>query len=207
MPITPKGAEGTVEYGLSNVYIASVTETKDPVTGVITTTYGTPKAWPGAVTLNITPKSGSSDVYADNRVWYTTQAASGADGTFESMHVPEWAEVDLLGRTVDSNGGIVETDADRAPYFAMLFEIETDTVPTRYVYYKCQLSQPAGAWETTNENGGDPKKATANIKIIPRADVDEKDGKNVHVLKTKYTATADATAYDGFYTAVVEPNF
>ena len=49
MAITPKGTEGTVQFGLCNVYVASVTETRDPVTGVISTTYGTPKAWPGEI--------------------------------------------------------------------------------------------------------------------------------------------------------------
>lgn len=44
-----------VLYGLSNVHYAKLTETTDPITGVITTTFGQIKAWPGAVNLTLDP--------------------------------------------------------------------------------------------------------------------------------------------------------
>lgn len=204
MAITPKGTEGTVQFGLCNVYVASVTETRDPVTGVISTTYGTPKAWPGAVHMTLNTKATSEDSYADNGVWYVSNTNPGYDGTYESMHVPEWAATDLLGRYADDNGAIIESTEDRPAYFALMFETDTDTVPTRYVYYKCILSNPSGDWETKTDSTT-PKTATANIRVMPRADVDTVGGLSKHAIGAVVSATTDGTAYDGFYSAVYEP--
>lgn len=204
MAITPKGDEGTVMFGLSNVYIASVTETRDPDTGVISTTYGTPKAWPGAVHMTLNTKASSEDSYADNGVWYVSMTNPGYDGTYESMHVPDWAATDLLGRYADDNGAIIESAEDRPTYFALMFETDTDTVPIRYVYYKCMLTNPSGDWETKTDSTT-PKTATANLRVMPRADVDEVGGVNKHAIGAVVSATTDGTAYDGFYSAVYEP--
>ena len=204
MAITPKGDEGSVSFGLSNVYIASVTETRDPDTGVISTTYGTPKAWPGAVHMTLNTKVTSEDSYADNGVWYVSMTNPGYDGTYESMHVPDWAATDLLGRYADDNGAIIESAEDRPTYFALMFETDTDTVPTRYVYYKCMLTNPSGDWETKTDSTT-PKTATANLRVMPRADVDTVDGLNKHAIGAVVSATTDGTAYDGFYSAVYEP--
>lgn len=204
MPITPKGTEGSVMFGLSNVYIASVTESRDALTGEITTIYGTPKAWPGAVHMTLNTKATSEDSYADNGVWYTTMTNPGYDGTYESMHVPDWAATDLLGRYADTNGAIIENSEDRPQYFALMFETQTDTVPTRYVYYKCMLTNPSGDWETTTDSTT-PKTATATLRVMPRGDVDEVGGKNLHAIGACVSATTDGTAYDGFYSAVYTP--
>lgn len=205
MAITPKGAEGSVMFGLSNVYIASVTEARDALTGEVTTTYGEPKAWPGAVHMTLNTKATSADSYADNGVWYTTMSNPGYDGSYESMHVPEWAATDLLGRLKDNNGAIIECSEDRPLYFALMFETDTDTVPTRYVFYKCMLTNPSGDWETKTDSTT-PKTATANIRVMPRADVDVVGGLNKHAIGATVSATTDATAYDDFYEAVYAPS-
>lgn len=48
-------AESKVMYGLSNVHYALLTETTDPETGAVVSTYGEVKAWPGAVDLTLDP--------------------------------------------------------------------------------------------------------------------------------------------------------
>lgn len=204
MAITPKGTEATVQFGLKNVMIASVTESRDPDTGVVTTTYGTPKAWPGAVHMTLNTKASATDSYADDGVWYVAISNPGYDGTYESMHVPDWAATDLLGRYADTNGAIIENAEDRPAYFALMFETDTDTVPTRYVYYKCMLTNPSGDWETKQDTTT-PKTATANIRVMPRADIDTVGGVSKRAIGACVSATTDGTAYDGFYSAVYEP--
>ena len=49
-----------VQYGLKNVYYATVT------VGTNTVTYGTPVAWPGAVSLSLSAEGDTNDFYADN---------------------------------------------------------------------------------------------------------------------------------------------
>ena len=137
-------------------------------------------------------------------MWYVSNTNPGYDGTYESMHVPDWASTDLLGRYADDNGAIIESSEDRPNYFALMFETDTDTVPTRYVYYKCILSNPSGDWETKTDSTT-PKTATANIRVMPRADVDTVSGLSKHAIGAVVSATTDGTAYDGFYSAVYEP--
>lgn len=205
MAITPKGSEGTVEFGLCNVHYALVTETRDADTGVVTSSYGTVKAWPGAIKMTLTNKGSSNDSYADNGVWYTSISNPGYDGSYENFHVPEAVLVDLLGRVVDNDGAIIEFSEGRPALFALMFEIDTDTVPTRYVYYKCQLSNINIEGETKTDSTT-PKSGTASIRIMPRADADTVGGLDWHAIGKTCTATTDATAYDAFYDAVSEPN-
>lgn len=205
MAITPKGTEGTVQFGLKNVYVASVTEAVNALTGELETTYGTPKAWPGAVHMTLNTKATSNDSYADDGIWYVSISNPGYDGTYESMHVPDYAATDLLGRYADNNGAIIESSEDRPKYFALMFETDTDTVPTRYVYYKCILTNPSGDWETKTDSTT-PKTATANIRIMPRCDKDQvTTGVYKHAIGACVSATTDGTAYDSFYTTVYEP--
>ena len=51
-----------------------------------------------------------------------------------------------------------------------------------------------------------PKTATANLRVMPRGDVDTKDGKNYHIIGGYVDGTVDATAYDDFYNAVYVPS-
>lgn len=199
-----KGNEGTVMFGLCNVHVALLTETRDPVTGEITTSYGNPKKWEGAVHMTLTTKATSSDTYADNGVWYVSANNPGYDGSYESMGVPDWALTDLLGRLKDDNGAIFESVEDRAKPFALMFETDTDTYPIKYVYYKCQLSNPSGDWETKTDSTN-PKTATANLRVMPRAEAVTIDGEERHIIGAMVDATVDATAYDAFYNAVYQP--
>ena len=204
MAITPKGTEGSVDFGLCNVMIASVTETVNTTTGKLETSYGTPKAWAGAVHMTLNTKGSITDTYADNGVWYTAVSNPGYDGSYECMHVLEWVATDLLGRNLDNNGAIIESTEDRPKYFALMFETDTDTEPTRYVFYKCMIQPINGDWETKTD-ATNPKSHTATIKIMPRADEDTINSKKVHAIGATLSATADGTAYDGFFSQVYEP--
>ena len=206
MAITPKGSEGTVEFGLCNVHYATVTETPDPQTGVISTTYGTIKSWAGAIKMTLNNKGSSNDSFADNGVWYTTISNPGYDGSFENFHVPQAVLTDLMGRVIDDDGAIVEFTEGRPAMFALMFEVDTDTVPTRYIYYKCQLSNINVEAETKTDSTT-PKSNTASIRIMPRAEEDTVSGKKMHAIGKVCTATTDGTAYDAFFTTVQEPKF
>ena len=54
-----------VQYGLKNVYYATVT------VGTNTVTYGSPVAWPGAVSLSLSAEGDTNDFYADNIKYFT----------------------------------------------------------------------------------------------------------------------------------------
>lgn len=62
-------AESKVMYGLSNVHYALLTETTDPETGAIVSTYGDVKAWPGAVNITLDPQGNPVTFSADNTAY------------------------------------------------------------------------------------------------------------------------------------------
>lgn len=198
-----------VFYGLSNVHYAKLTETVDPITGVVTTSYGAPKAWPGAVHLTLDPNGNPVIFSADNTAYYTISNNRGYEGDFECAKIPDDILVDTLGNTEDDNGMIVETDKDEVSYFALMFEIDTDKNPNRYVFYKVCLSERPGIESETIDVTGDISVATQTVKFqaMPRTDYVEVDGIQKHLIKAFTGANIDETAYNNFYQSVYEPTF
>lgn len=198
-----------VFYGLSNVHYAKLTETVDPITGAVTTSYGAPKAWPGAVHLTLDPNGNPVIFSADNSAYYTISNNRGYEGDFECAKIPDDILVDTLGNTEDDNGMIVETDKDEVSYFALMFEFETDKNPNRYVFYKVCLSERPGLESETVDVTGDITVATQTVKFqaMPRTDYVEIDGIQKHLVKAFTGANIDPEAYNNFYQSVYQPSF
>ena len=58
-------ADNKVHFGLTNAYYFPMTEVTDPVSGEVTTTYGAPVKWPGAVSIGLSNNASQTDFYAD----------------------------------------------------------------------------------------------------------------------------------------------
>lgn len=198
-----------VMYGLSNVHYAMLTETTDPETGAIVSSYGDVKAWPGAVNLTLDPSGNPVIFSADNMAYYTLINNQGYEGSAEFALLPDSIRTDILGNTVDENGFIVETDHDQVKYFALMFEINTDQNPNRYVFYKVSLSQrPSVASETVDVTSDlSVKTESVNFKASPMASETVINGVRCHLVKAFTSQTVDATAYNDFYQSVYIPDF
>lgn len=198
-----------VMYGLSNVHYAMLTESTDPVTGEIVSTYGQVKAWPGAVNITLDPSGNPVIFSADNTAYYTLINNQGYEGSFETALIPDDIRLDTLGNTKDNNGMIVESDHDEVSYFALMFEINTDKNPNRYVFYKVSLSQrPSVASETVDVTSDlSVKTETVNFKAMPQTSETVINGVRCHLVKAFTGQDVDATAYNNFYTAVYTPDF
>lgn len=199
--------DAKVFYGLCNVYYALATEST--VGGVTTTTYDTPKAWPGAVNITLDPSGNPVIFSADNTAYYTIANNQGYEGDFECAMIPDDVRVDTLGNKTDDNGMIVETDHDEISYFALMFEFNTDKNPNRYVFYKVSLAQrPSVASETVDVSSDlSIKTEKVKFKAMPQADATVIDGVECHLVKAFTGANVDATAYANFYSAVYVPTF
>lgn len=198
-----------VMYGLSNVHYALLTETTDPQTGEIVSSYGEVKAWPGAVNITLDPSGNPVIFSADNSAYYTLINNQGYEGSFECALIPDDIRLDTLGNSKDNNGFIVESDHDQVSYFALMFEINTDQNPNRYVFYKVSLSQrPSVASETVDVTSDlSVKTETVNFKAMPQSSETVIDGVRCHIVKAFTGQDVDATAYNNFYTAVYTPDF
>lgn len=200
--------DAKVFYGLSNVHYAMLTETVDE-NGVVTSSYGSPKVWPGAVNITLDPSGNPVIFSADNTAYYTLANNQGYEGDFECAMIPDDVRIDTLGNKADDNGMIVETDKDEVSYFALMFEFNTDKNPNRYVFYKVSLAQrPSVASETVDVSSDlAVKTEKVKFKAVPQASETVIDGINCHLVKAFTGANIDSAAYNTFYQSVYTPSF
>lgn len=178
-----------VQYGLKNVYYAAVT------VGTNTVTYGTPVAWPGAVSLNLSAEGDTNDFYADNIKYFTAIANNGYSGDFESAMIPESFKTSIMGEVAGTGAkaGIMFEDATVQPKaFALLFQFEGDESATKYVLYNCKMARPALESSTT-EDGIEVQTVSGEITASPRA--------FDNIVKGVCASTA-STAYTNWFSAV-----
>ena len=190
--------QNKVKFGLKNVHYASVSEVTS--LGVTTTTYGTPKAWAGAVNMEVNPTSTDPSVFrADDSDYYIVSGSSqGFDGTYECAYIPEDVETDVMGAIKDNNGVICEYANDEVKYIALMFEIDGDNSGRRYLVPKVKFNKPSISAETTGTDGNTPKTSSLTFKAAPRPD----DGlARLHTGDT----TPDAT-YNNWFNTVYTPS-
>lgn len=180
-----------IKFGLKNVHYAVVTETTNPSTGVVTSSYGAVKAWPGAVNLTLDPQGDDNPFYADDGVYFMLGNNNGYQGDFESALIPEDVQTSVFGQTKDANGVITETSDDVKKYIAFMFQFALDASERRYVMYRCSLTRPSVSSGTTSETT-DPQTDTVTLTATPRPDDH----------KVKAYVDKGESAYANWYTSV-----
>ena len=183
-----------VKYNLKNVHAAVLTE--EVVEGVTEYSYATPKAIPGAVSINLDAEGDSSPFYADGIVYFRTFANNGYSGDLEIALIPEWFRTDILQEDGDANGVLVEkSDIGESVKFALLFEFTGDAKGIRHVLYNCSASRPSLESQTKEETI-EPGTETLTITADPRGD---------GLVKARTGDTTTTTVYNGWYTSVYTP--
>lgn len=180
-----------VQYGLKNVHYATVT------VGTNSVSYGTPVAWPGAVSLALSAEGDTNDFYADNIKYFTAIANNGYSGDFESALIPESFRTEIMGETVGTGAksGIYYEHADVAPKaFALLFQFEGDQNATKYVLYNCKMTRP-DIESSTTEDGIEVQTVSGGITATPRA--------FDNIVKAQCANTA-SSAYSQWFSSVQE---
>lgn len=191
----------TIKYGLKNLHYALVTETTQ--SGVTTSSYGTIKSWPGAVSLSMQASQDKTVFRADDSDYYVSYGEGQYSGTIETAMIPDDLKKDLGWVKQDDNGLLVESSDDYkiTKYIALMFEFNNDEKATRHVFYKTSISRADVAGQTTGEGGTiQPQTETVNITAVPRADAD----RYIHAATGSATTT---TSYDAWYTTVQVPVF
>ena len=181
-----------VKFGLSNVHVAKITKGED---GAIT--YGTPFKIPGAVNLSLDAEGDNEPFYADNMKYYESYANNGYSGELEIAKIPDEFLKEVLGQTIDSVGGVLETINDVISPFAFMYQIEGDETGTRFCYYNATVSRPSTEASTT-EDTKTPNTDTLSITTSARED-------NGQVRYKLALSDTNKTEYDAFFDEVPEP--
>lgn len=187
-------AANKIRYGLKNVHFAKLTETVDASTGEVTYAYGTVKAWPGAVSMNLEPQGEITNEHADDGVWYTFAQNGGYQGDFEYEVMPEDFKSDILSETVDSNGVFIEEADKPTTYFALLYEVNGDAHKSKKLFYKCSATRE-NVENSTTEDSIEATHGTITITAVPRAD---------QKVKASTGSTTDASVVLAWYNSVYE---
>lgn len=181
-----------VKFGLSNVHVAKITKGEN---GAIT--YGTPFKIPGAVNLSLDAEGDNEPFYADNMKYYESYANNGYSGELEIAKIPDEFLKEILGQTIDSAGGVLETINDVISPFAFMYQIEGDETGTRFCYYNTTVSRPSTEASTT-EDTKTPNTDTLSITTSARED-------NGQVRYKLALSDTNKTKYDAFFDEVPEP--
>ena len=187
--------ENKIKYGLKNVYYAVATIATDG-----SATFGTPVAFPGAVSLSLSAEGERSPFYADDIEYWVGSANNGYSGSLEMARLTDSFKEDILGYTSDTKNVLYE-DADApAVHFALIFQFAGDQNNTRHVLYNCTCSRPEVSGTKTETI--EPQTETVDISAASIY-VQALDKYLVKAETTKDTAAAD---YNGFITDVYIPS-
>lgn len=187
-----------VKFGLKNCHYAIATETFSESTGKWTTTYGTPKAIAGSVSVSLSKEVASNIFYADDSSYFTTTKNNGYTGSYEFADVPSTVYEEIFGQVRDDNGLLVESSEDKTKYVALMFEIDGDAKATKYCLFRVELQKPNIEADTKGESI-EPKTASCDLTVLPRLD----DNK----ILAKADGNTQTEAYEGFYSAVPTLSF
>lgn len=187
--------ENKIKYGLKNVHYAVATIAADG-----TATYGTPVAFPGAVSLSLEPQGENTPFPADNVVYWTGVSNTGYSGDLEMARVIDQFKTDVLGYITSGNGIMVENLNAEAVHFALLFQFEGDQQATRHVMYNCTATRPSAA-STTKGESVEPQTETVTITATSVYS----DALVTDIVKASTNATTPKAVYDAWFEAVTMP--
>jgi phi13 family phage major tail protein len=188
---------GKVVFGISDVAYCVISEST--ASGVTTLSYGTPTPILGAVSLSLDIEGDTNDFYADNGVYASFDSNNGLSGDLEIANVPESVYTDLLGYYKDTTTGLMtELASPTEAYFGLMCKVSSNEDPIGFKFYKCALSRPAFAANTTTESI-EPDTQTLAIRIMP---IDTAAG--VSIVKSHQVLTS-ASAESTFFGAMALP--
>lgn len=198
----PTVEQNKIFYGLADLYWSGVTETLDESTGITSSSYTTPKKWPGAVSFAQAPQGGKTIFRADDSDYWSGSKNGGYSGDLVTAMIPDEVKEFLGWEQRDSDGIAYETEDSGAEtkYIALMFRFAADKKAIRRIMYRCSLTRPQITSETTPEgNTPNIKGETTTVTATPRPDPD-------HLVTAKADPKTDTAKYNAWYSAVQIPN-
>ena len=145
------------KIGISKFHYAKQTSEEVAGTPGTPAVYGTVKAVPGLVSIDVSVASNTATLYADNGPYETASSLGEISLTLNLADLPLDVQADLLGHTLDSTDTdspqITKKASDVAPYVAVMFEFLLGDGTKRCVkLYKGKFAIPNENGQTRGEN-------------------------------------------------------
>jgi phi13 family phage major tail protein len=190
-------AENKIKFGLKNVYYAVATIAADG-----SATYDTPVAFPGAVSLSLSPNGDTTPFYADNIAYWVGVSNTGYEGDFEIAKVVDSFKTDVLGYKSDNKNVLLEDANAATVHFALLFQFEGDQKATRHVMYNCTATRPSAAGSTKTET---VEPETETLTLTATSIYVAGLGNGMDIVKAESIDSTDSTTYSGWFSGVYIP--
>lgn len=188
--------------GLDKPYYAIITEDANGQE-----TYGTPKVMAKAIQADLTVNNATASLYADDGVDESVDEFTSGTLSLGLNDLASTVAEELLGARVDTNGVLVNSTNDIAPYVAVGFRARKANGKYRYFWlYRVKFGVPATNLATKGESITF-QTPTIEGTVMRRNKPDTQDK---HPWKTEVTdgdAGVTAATISGWFSAVYEPTF
>lgn len=188
--------------GLDKPYFSIITEDANGQE-----TYGTPEVMAKAIQADLTVNKATASLYADDGVDESVDEFTSGTLSLGLNDLASTVAAELLGARVDTNGVLVNSTNDIAPYVAVGFRARKANGNYRYFWlYRVKFGVPATNLATKGES---ITFQTPTIEgTVMRRNKPDTQGK--HPWKTEVTegdTNVTAATISGWFSAVYEPTF
>lgn len=188
--------------GLDKPYFSIITEDANGQE-----TYGTPKVMAKAIQADLTVNNATASLYADDGVDESVDEFTSGTLSLGLNDLASTVAAELLGARVDTNGVLVNSTNDIAPYVAVGFRARKANGKYRYFWlYRVKFGVPATKLATKGESITF-QTPTIEGTVMRRNKPDTQDK---HPWKTEVTdgdTGVSAATISGWFSAVYEPTF
>lgn len=179
-----------ITFGLRNVHYALATF------GEGTWSFEAPKPLEGAQEFSSELVGGTSQVYADDKIYHTLVSNSGATITLKLTELSDEFKKDIFGYAEDSNKNLVEVTNAVVKTFALGYEIQGDSKARRVWYFLCTAT-PVG--QSTKSKADSIEANSVSLTITARP-IEVNDKEVLRVIASK-----GDTNYETFFDSVELP--
>ena len=188
--------------GLDKPYYAIITEDANGQE-----TYGTPKVMAKAIQADLTVNNATASLYADDGVDESVDEFTSGTLSLGLNDLASTVAAELLGARVDTNGVLVNSTNDIAPYVAVGFRARKANGNYRYFWlYRVKFGVPATNLATKGESITF-QTPTIEGTVMRRNKPDTQDK---HPWKTEVTegdTGVAAATISGWFSTVYEPSY
>lgn len=179
------------KIGLKHIHVAKILTEADGVT-----TYDTPRKISKAMSASVTPSTSSQVLHGDDAAQEIVEDLEGVEVSvgINSLSMEDYAYI--MGKELDANGGVVDSDSDEAPYVALGYEVPLSKGGKRMTWlYKGKFFTPSEE-DVTKQGTTTFQTPTITGSFIPREDGNwryrvESNETNQAIIEAWFSAVAE----------------